>query len=198
MGDGVFYRVVIDPLLVRPHKAAVAAIEEGANILDIACGNGTLPLMYANKASVVTGIDIDQESVLYAQSRVKEEDRDRIQFRVMDASDLGEFKDRQFTHSSVSMAMHQFSRETALTVLEQMKRISDRIILVDYTFPLNKAFSGGVVRLIEKMAGAEHHAHFKDYLKHGGMRGLLDPLQLKPERIHIDTNVFTVMEILSD
>jgi len=54
-----------------------------------------------------------------------------------------------------------------------------------------------VVRLIERMAGTEHHTHFKNYLKQGGLKGLLDPLRLKPERIHLNTNVFTVMEILS-
>lgn len=196
MGDGAFYRYVIDPLLSRPHRAAAAAIKNGVEILDIACGNGTLAKMYAKNAKNVLGIDIDDKSIAYAKSRVEATEIEKIHFQVMDASEMESFKNKQFTYSSISMAMHQFQRETALSILEQMQRISERIIIIDYHHPLSKRFSGMAVRLIEKMAGKEHHSNFITYMEHGGLQGLLDPLNLKPKHIHLDTKVFTVMEIV--
>lgn len=195
MGDGVIYRYGIDPLLRKPHTVAAAAIDGDESVLDVACGNGTLALMYAEKASSVLGIDIDPGSISYAQSRVEGESRGQVEFQLMDASDLGSFSDKQFDYSSASMAMHQFSRETAFSILDQMARVSRKILLVDYTYPMQKDFGGILVRLIEGLAGTEHHANFKSYMRHGGLDGLLRPLKLSPERILLDSKVFTVMEI---
>lgn len=181
MGSESFYKLFIDPLLNKVHSRAAGMIPDGSNIIDIACGNGTLALKSASGTSQVTGIDLSPESISYARKRAQKAGRSKLQFIEMDASDLSRFTDKQFDYSTISMAVHQFAPDTATHILKEMTRISSTIVVIDYAYPQPKGFAGLVVRFMERMAGTEHNRNFKAYLELGGICEIAKELGLSAE-----------------
>jgi SAM-dependent methyltransferase len=174
MKDGLFYFSLIDPLLKKLHNRVAAEIPDGTSVIDIACGNGTLPMKYAGKASRVTAIDLSAGKLAFARQMADRRKVGNITFIEMDASDLTRFRDAEFDIATVSMAIHQFRTETGRELLKALRRIADRVLIADYAYPLPGGFPGGITRLIEWMAGQEHNSCFRAYLANGGLPGIME------------------------
>ncbi len=58
-------------------------------------------------------------------------------------------------------------------VLSEMKRVSNRLIVLDYAIPLPWNFTGWGSRFAEFLAGREHHRNFKKYSNVGGLNPIL-------------------------
>ena len=184
MNEGKQYELLIDPLLGSVHAAAVRLVPEGSTVIDIACGNGTLAIKTSSKARHITGIDLSSEMISYATDRAEKQKRNNIEFLQMDASDLSAFQENEFDYATISMAIHQFERETGLAILKEVSRIADNIIVIDYNFPLPGGYKGFVTRLIERIAGVEHNNNFEEYLQFGGMNAIAEAcgLEIKTRR----------------
>jgi len=88
--------------------------------------------------------------------------------------------------ATISMAIHQFSTETGLHILQQLKKISRSVVIIDYAFPQPRNFNGFIVRSIERIAGKEHLANFRAYQHGSGMPGILHRLGIifwEPDRL---------------
>jgi demethylmenaquinone methyltransferase/2-methoxy-6-polyprenyl-1,4-benzoquinol methylase len=194
MNEGAFYRRFIDPLLRKPHNIATKGIIPGSTALDIACGNGTLPLKHSRRASHVTGIDISEASLEYGRRRAEKAGVENVDFIQLDATELSLFSDQNFDYATVSMAIHQFNAADALSVLNEMKRVAQTIIIIDYNYPL-RGLGGMAAKLIERMAEEEHNRNFMSYMEKGGLSGALKTAGLKEKRRLLDSNVFIVAEV---
>ena len=73
----------------------------------------------------------------------------------------------------MSLALHQFPPEWYFLILGEMKRISKKIVIVDYSVPLPKNIVGYGSRWAEFMAGKEHHRNFRKYYRNGGLESIL-------------------------
>jgi ubiquinone/menaquinone biosynthesis C-methylase UbiE len=62
---------------------------------------------------------------------------ENVRFEVADACKTP-FPDKRFDVSCVSMALHDMPREMRHQVVEEMKRVSQRVVVVDYHIPENK------------------------------------------------------------
>jgi len=196
MRDGLFYFSMIDPLLKKLHDRVAAEIPEGASVIDIACGNGTLPMKYAAKASRVTAIDLSAGKLEFARNLAARRKIENITFIEMDATDLSRFPDAEFDIATVSMAIHQFRAATGLELLKALQRIANKVLIADYHHPLPGGFSGGLTRLIERMAGQEHNSCFRTYLASGGLPGITKVVfPDHPVTIQQAGSVFTVAAI---
>lgn len=169
MRDGRFYFSFIDPLLQKLHNRVAAAVPEGASVIDIACGNGTLPMKYAAKASRVTGIDLSAGKLAFARKMAARRNLENLSFLAMDATDLSRFQDKEFDIAIVSMAIHQFGLSTGFELLENLQRIAAQVLIADYRYPMPGGFAGFLTRLIERLAGEEHNRCFREYLAYGGL-----------------------------
>lgn len=165
----IIYRKLIDPLLNSSHHSAKEFIAEGAKVLDVACGNGTLAYKLGENANSVIGIDIDDLNIEYAKTRADLEGNKNIEFRTMDALDLSNFTDNQFDYATISMAIHQFSSADGLKVLREMVRISTNIVIVDYNHPMPDGLYKRFTYIIERIAGDDHFRNFKSYMNGGGI-----------------------------
>lgn len=70
-------------------------------------------------------------------------------------------------------------------VLNEMKRVVRRgggLVFVDYRVPLPDNIPGLAARIIEFLAGGEHHRGFQHYLKNGGLPALLRQHRLQELR----------------
>lgn len=181
MISALFYKLIIDPLLSNIQNRACKTIPGGSKIIDIACGIGTLAIKNSKRGSAVTGIDLSSESIRYAKRRALRAGINKLHFFEMDARDLSAFKENEFEYSTISMAVHQFPSQTGKEILKEMARISKSIVIIDYNHPMPINFSGMVVRIIEAMAGKEHHRNFKAYLEMGGILNIAEGLGINAE-----------------
>jgi ubiquinone/menaquinone biosynthesis C-methylase UbiE len=171
----MIYSILIDPMLNSSHSKAASLIKEHSNVLDVACGPGALTLMISKiPGTRVTGVDLDPKMIMEAERKVRKKAANNARFLLLDATDLAQFNDKEFDVALISLALHQFSPEAGLKVLQEMKRVSKSIIIVDYAFPIKAGFYRWFTWTIEWIAGGEHYRNFKQYQKNGGMDTLLD------------------------
>jgi len=170
---GLFYQILIDPILSKLHNGITTNIDFSDRIIDIACGTGSLSLAIAKKAEFVTGIDLSEEIIATAKRTAKRQAVHNVKFENHDASDLSCYKDKEFDVALTSMAIHQFDSELAIRILAEMKRISSKQIIVDYNYPMPKGFSRSIAYGIEKLAGGDHYRNFRVYMGKGGIQYFL-------------------------
>lgn len=171
--SGPFYSTVIDPILAPLRKRVSAEIKPNGKILDIACGTGTQLFEIAKNASFVTGVDLSESMVNYATRTSRKRNILNASFFVCDATELSIFKEKRFDVALMTLALHQFPPHLYSPILNEMKRVANKIIIVDYAVPLPKNVTGFGSRVAEFFAGREHYRNFKHYNKLGGLNQIL-------------------------
>lgn len=173
MENGKIYSRLIDPIL-KPMRVKVANhISVGENVIDIACGTGAQVFELAKKASRVVGTDYSESMLEAARKKLRINSFENIEFILADATDLNCFGEKQFDVSTLTLALHQFAPNLLPLVLSEMKRVSNRFIIVDYSVPLPQNFVGWGSQFAEFLAGAEHYKNFRKYYKSGGLNKIL-------------------------
>jgi 2-polyprenyl-3-methyl-5-hydroxy-6-metoxy-1,4-benzoquinol methylase len=165
----LLYRILIDPLISGVRQSIIKSTTQSSTVLDIACGTGTLAIDMADSGRFITAIDLDTDLISYATERASRRGMRNITFKVLDASDLSMFGNKEFNFAVTSMAVHQFEPQLAISILSGMKRIASTVIIADYNYPMHENIAGLVAHGIEKMAGGDHYLNFRNYMKMGGI-----------------------------
>jgi ubiquinone/menaquinone biosynthesis C-methylase UbiE len=179
--NAFLYRSLIDPLLYGIRGSIISKINPQDRVLDIACGTGALAMAMAEHAYEVTGIDMAEDMIVSAGDLAARRGLSNVWFELQDATDLSVYHDNQFDIAVTTMAMHQFSPETALKVLAEMKRIARRVIVADYNHPMKKGPAAWMAWGMERLAGGNHYRNFRKYTVRGGIGTLFDEAGLKIE-----------------
>lgn len=180
---GFFYGNFIDPLLTGMREKVFAEISEEETIVDIACGTGTQVLQLAKKAKHIIGVDLSESMVQYARKQLSKQQIRNAEFVFGDATKLVMFTNNEFDVAILSLALHQFPPEIYSAVMEGIKRVAKRVIIVDYAVPLPANFAGVASKIIEFLAGREHHRCFREYYKRGGLENILPQNGYRIEKI---------------
>ncbi len=168
-----FYSTVIDPILAPLRKRVTVEIKPNEKVLDIACGTGMQIFEIAKTASFVTGIDLSESMVNFATKTSRKRNILNTAFFVCDATDLSIFKEKRFDVAIMTLALHQFPPHLHSPILNEMRRVASKIIIVDYAVPLPKNYAGIGSRVAEFLAGREHNRNFKHFYKLGGLTQIL-------------------------
>lgn len=171
--SGFFYSTVIDPVLAGMRKKVNRLIPEGQKILDVACGTGAQVFELAPLAREVTGIDLSESMIRKAEQTKQKRNISNVHFRVCDATGKWKFNDKEFDIALITMALHQFPPENYASILGEMKRVAQQILIVDYAVPLPQNITGWGSRVAEFFAGKEHHRNFRKYYRLGGLNKIL-------------------------
>lgn len=171
--SGGFYSTFIDPLLVKLRYKVAAGIEPGNKIIDVACGTGAQVFELAKSARFVMGIDLSESMIKKANQTKNKLGIRNTEFMVDDATNLSGFYKNEFDISTMSLALHQFHPVQYALILGEMKRISKKLVIVDYSVPLPKNIFGYGSKWAEFMAGKEHNRNFKKYYQRGGLNTIL-------------------------
>jgi ubiquinone/menaquinone biosynthesis C-methylase UbiE len=170
---GWFYGSAIDPILKSMRKKLAAHISANETVIDIACGTGAQVFELAGKAKRIVGVDLAESMILYAKTQSKKRKLTNTEFVLADATNLAQFADNEFDVASMSLALHQFSPLLYTPILNEMKRVAKRIVIVDYVVPLPSNYIGVSSKVIEFLAGREHNRNFRTFYKAGGLTKIL-------------------------
>jgi ubiquinone/menaquinone biosynthesis C-methylase UbiE len=130
-----FYNLIAYPLArVREQVVRVSGAQKGDSILDVCTGTGSQARAFGKKGYNVAGVDISTEMLNVAAKRNRYRN---VKFEVVDATSLP-FEDKQFAISTISLALHDIPREVRPKVLAEMKKVSRRVVVIDYHIPENK------------------------------------------------------------
>lgn len=180
------YSTVIDPLLrnIRTYTPWFSGMKIGDKVLDVCCGTGNQAIHYAQRGFIATGIDLNPDMIQVAERNKGKRGLGNVSFQVADAANLP-FKDNFFDYASISLALHEKERTSRDKIISEMKRVVKKegiLIFIDFQVPLPQNLYAYLAKAIEFIAGEEHHRHFKDYIKQGGLDGILKENQLPEEK----------------
>jgi ubiquinone/menaquinone biosynthesis C-methylase UbiE len=171
--SGFFYGNFIDPILRGMREKLVAEVSAHETVIDIACGTGAQVLLLSKKVKRVVGVDLSESMIKYARKKSIEQQINNVEFAIGDATKLTHFTDKEFDVATVSLALHQFRPEIYSPILNEMKRVAKRIVIVDYAVPLPNNLAGTASKIIEFFAGVEHNRCFRKYYNAGGLEKIL-------------------------
>ncbi len=180
--SGKFYGTLIDPVLKRMRWHVALEVESNQTVVDIACGTGAQAIELAKTASEVVGIDYSESMIQFAQKAAQNQNLSNVEFQIGDASNLSTLKNNSFDVAIMTMALHQFDSKLHTPILDELKRVANKIIIVDYVVPLPNNYVGIGSRIAEFLAGKEHNRNFKHFCKLGGLNTILKSNQLKIEK----------------
>lgn len=171
--SGGFYKTFIDPILNPMRKRVAAHIQSGQKIIDVACGTGAQIFEFAETSKIAVGVDLSESMIKTALNRKLEENISNVDFQTADATNLSQFKNQEFDIATLSLALHQFDPGLHPPILNELKRVAKKILIVDYSVPLPKNIAGYGSHFIEFLAGREHNRNFRKFYNLGGLEPIL-------------------------
>lgn len=128
-----FYNFIALPLTCIREKVA-DLVEDKIKILDVCTGTGTQAFAFARKGYEVVGLDFTIEMLKIAEKKNKYEN---VSFMVADATKMP-FENDYFDCSCISFGLHDMPHEVRHQVLDEMRRVSKKIIVADYYIPKSR------------------------------------------------------------
>ena len=180
------YSKVIDPMLrfVRVYLPKFSEMKAGDRVLDVCCGTGDQAFHFARKGLICTGIDLDHRLIEFADKSGRRQGLWNVSFQRASALDLP-FKDNTFDCATITLALHEKGRAARDSIISEMKRVVKTegvLVFVDYRAPYPKDAYSYFAKAIEFMAGRDHFRCFQDFIKQGGLEGLLAENQLQEDK----------------
>jgi len=130
-----FYNFIALPLTgIRNKVADMIDSKAKLKILDVCTGTGTQAFAFAKRGYEVMGIDLSEEMLRVANKKSKYEN---MRFVVADAAKMP-FENDYFDCACISFGLHDMPHEVRHQVLDEMKRVSRKIIVVDYHIPKSR------------------------------------------------------------
>lgn len=177
--DGWFYRHFIDPSLAGIRRRIAKLVPEGSRVLDVGCGTGDQLLHIAPQIESGLGVELSEDMIKCSQRQAHLRQITNCQFELRDAARLDHLADHHFDIVMTSMVIHEMPESARLPVLKEMKRLGKTIILADWIHPQPTTWKNISTNIIEWMAGREHYAGFRSFIKQGGMPALIETLELE-------------------
>ena len=197
------YETLIDPLLrnIRKFTPDFAGMKAGDRVLDVCCGTGEQVFEYGRRGIITSGIDSSQEMLKTALRKRLRQKSGNVQFKLADAANLP-FPDGYYDYASISFGLHDKERLIRDQVISEMKRVvklEGALILIDFQVPLPRNVWAAFARTIEFLAGGSHYRGFKDYLRNGGLEGIIMNHHLREHsRTYLKSGLIVMMKVAND
>jgi len=111
---------------------------------------------------------------------------------------LKNYAPKSFDYAIVSMSLHDMPRIFRLPLVKELARVAKTVIAIDYSRSMPFNFAGLRNRMIEFLAGAEHFANFREFLREGGLEALVTGANLEIESTkYVDKECVTIIQVHS-
>jgi ubiquinone/menaquinone biosynthesis C-methylase UbiE len=181
-----FYDLGVEPFnaSLRKYVLRVARPRQGMKVLEVGCGTGTNLGLFAEAGCEVAGVDLSPAMIGLAKKKLG----DDADLREGDASAMG-FDDQSFDLVVAFLTLHEMPAVVRDPVVGEMARVvakDGRVIFIDfhtgpYSFPKGWLYRSVIVP-IEIAAGLEHFRNHRDFLRRGGLPGLIEGHGLTVEK----------------
>jgi len=169
------YDFLLNPFLDPLRRALTRRVVErgAASVLDLCCGTGRQLAMLHRVGVRATGVDASPAMLARAR-RVCPAD---IDFRLEDAGATS-LPDAGSDAVIISFALHEKPAPVRDAILAEARRTlapGGACLVVDYLAPDSRRAlrMHRLVNVVERLAGAEHHALYGEFLRGGGLEALL-------------------------
>lgn len=168
---GAIYHMLWDRPLSSTRKKVADLIPSGSSVIDIACGTGEFCFeLAAQKNCYVLGIDLSPRMIKFARKRNR---YDTVRFESCDATDLADFGISEFDFATILLLLHEVTRPVQVAAVKEALRVAKKTIIVESLAPLPKNVHGMSLHIVEAIGGLRHYRSFTDFLKTGGISGIL-------------------------
>ena len=168
--DGWVYSRTLDRLLGRLHQLVADHAEPGRRFLDVGCGTGDLVWRLAPKAEETVGVELSPAMVDFANAERERRGVTSVSFVLGDVtSALAHLPGGHFDLATMVLALHEMPAEAWSPVLQEVTRVADRLLCVDFRAPMPRNLAGLRNRFFEITAGREHYRAFREYQRRGGI-----------------------------
>jgi ubiquinone/menaquinone biosynthesis C-methylase UbiE len=172
------------PAKFRAGGVAIYPPRENLKILDVGCGTGEMLVTYAKPGCELVGIDRSPSMLDVARQKLGS----TAKLLLENATHMS-FADGTFDLVTCMLALHEMPAEDRPRVLRECRRVmkpGGHILLIDfhygpYTFPRGRLYKMLIV-FAEMNAGKEHFAHYREFLSHRGLDGLVEGSGITVER----------------
>ncbi len=178
MSEYSFISKIYDPALfvfLHPIRKAVVKMMMMLNpgqIIDFCCGTGN-QLKYLKKHGFdnVKGLDIDGGMVVQSKKG-----KYGVDCEIKDARKTG-YEAHSFDLAMISLALHEKPAAIQSEIVAEMQRVlkpTGHLLVIDYIYDKKTfKFAKLGVRVMEWLAGKEHYACFKNFIKNDGLDSLI-------------------------
>ena len=180
--SSIIYRWLIDPLVqpLRPRIVSLCLKHNVRHVLDIGCATGEQCRQLGAARITAVGVDLSEDMIAAANSRA----HDRVEYVVGSAFELP-FESGRFDAALLSLALHEHPETERATMIREALRVvgsGGYLIIAEYSKPMRPYMHlpWGVIQLVEKLAGQEHHDGFRGFIAADGLAGLLKRHNLSP------------------
>ena len=157
---------------LKLNRAIRNFIADKTNALDFGCGTGSLALSLSDKCGVITGIDSSPRMIAYAKKHTKPSN---VEFLLINrGKKLSDVFHQKFDYIIFKMVIHENPEEERITLINEAKKISAELIIVEWTAPQPNNINGIMTWFFELIAAKEHFSNFKQWHTKGGLDGFLD------------------------
>lgn len=171
-----WYDPLLSPFLdsMRHELTRLLAGLHARQVVDLCCGTGRQAVFLHEAGMEVTGVDLSGPMLEVARRKSPQS----IPYIEADAAQTG-LPAAGYDAALLSLALHELPDEHRLAVLAEAGRLlapQGTLVVVDYHRP--ESLPGRVmllpIRLVERMAGREHHANFREFMRGKAACGLLE------------------------
>lgn len=177
--DGWIYRKILDPSLGGIRKRVSRLITENATVLDVGCGTGDQLFFLSQQIKSGLGVELSATMIKTCEEQALARGIKNCDFLLADASNLSSLEDKSFDYAITSLVIHEMPESIRIPVLTEMMRLAKQLIIVDWIYPQPSLLKKMSTHLVERLAGREHYAGFKSFIKQGGMPALISTLGLE-------------------
>ena len=181
------YDRVVSPRLqtVRRDIAAYIRFKGHRRIIDVCCGTGDQLRLLEAPGLELCGIDNSLAMLEQAQKKGPK----TISYHLLDA-EQAPFAPGSFDCAIVSFSLHEKHPGAALAIYANSRRLvrpGGSLVIADFSRP--PATPAGIlygriaIPLVERLAGRDHFAGYRSWMKHGALEGFLNSRQVSSDII---------------